>query len=201
MLSEPTDAWSARRTTTTLLLGAILVVLAAGFIVVGRVGLRTVQAFSTVARPRPVRRGCARLRAARPNGVNANGSVSGTDSSGRADSRPKTMTASPDTIKRSWHWTTWKASRRSNHSDREHPVGHSDPNQSGAPKPTAAPSLVGSRCESAALRPVRSVAMKRRGSPRDGGRTALLSPHSSEGMDAIRDVEPADCFTDWESDA
>jgi|GEM_PF-763610 hypothetical protein len=46
MLSEPTDAWSARRTTTTLLLGAILVVLAAGFIVVGRVGLRTVQAFS-----------------------------------------------------------------------------------------------------------------------------------------------------------
>jgi hypothetical protein len=23
----------------------------------------------------------------------------------------------------------------------------------------------------------------------------------SEGMDAIRDVEPADCFTDWESDA
>ena len=46
MSSESARTWGARRTTTNLLLGTNVIVLAAGFIVLGRIGPRPVQALS-----------------------------------------------------------------------------------------------------------------------------------------------------------
>ncbi|AFO56806.1 MULTISPECIES: hypothetical protein [unclassified Natrinema] len=46
MLPDDTSEWAERRKTTNLLLGTNIVVLAAGFIRLGNVGPRTVQALS-----------------------------------------------------------------------------------------------------------------------------------------------------------